>query len=246
MELQVEGRNPVLEALRSGRTVNRVMVASRKNSGPIGRILQLAERAQVDVEVVGRSGIQQRAESNTPQGVIAVMDPIPYAELELLVQRAWDLGEDPFLVIAAGIQDPYNLGAVLRTAESAGCHGVVIRKDRAVGLTATVIKASAGAALYVPVAQVTNLVRAANKLKELGLWLTAAAAGGEQQLWQARLEGPVALVVGSEGKGIPRLLREHCDQSVSIPLQGHIGSLNASVAAAVLMFEVVRRRKQQN
>jgi 23S rRNA (guanosine2251-2'-O)-methyltransferase len=182
--------------------------------------------------------------SENPQGVLAVVDPIAYVEVDDLLQRAWDRGEDPFIVAAAGFQDPHNLGALLRTAEAAGCHGVIIPKDRAVGMTEAVIRTSAGAGFYIPVAQVTNLVRAAEQLKTRGVWIFGATAKGEYSLWEAPLTGPVGLVIGGEAAGIPRLLLETCDFTVAIPMIGKIESLNASAAAAVCIFEVVRRRNK--
>jgi len=244
MSLQIEGRNPVLEALRSGRVVREIIVARRESGGPIGEILRQAESRQISVREVGAEQVRHRAHSANAQGVIAYLDPIPFIDVDDIVERAWAQGEDPFVVVAAGLQDPHNLGALLRTADAAGCHGVVIPRDRAVGLTATVVKASAGAALYVPIARVTNLVRAVGQLKTAGLWVFGAVVEAETSIWEAPVEGPVAVVVGAEGTGIPRLLREKCDFTVSIPMRGKLQSLNASVAAALLLFEVVRRRRE--
>lgn len=241
-EEQIEGRNPVLEALRSGRRLHRILVARGKRQGTVAEILRLAGQRGVPVEEVDRRELERRSRSRAHQGVMALAAPRAYATLGDLLRRARDRGEAPLLVVAAGLEDPRNLGSLLRSAEAAGVHGVLLPERRSAGLTPAAVKASAGASEHLPVARVGNLARALEELKEHGLWVYGADAEGERAYFEADLRGPVALVVGSEGKGMPRLVRERCDVLLRIPMRGRVGSLNAAVAAAVILFEASRQR----
>ena len=239
---QIEGRNPVLEALRAGRPLNKLMVARGAVEGSIRAILALAREQGVLVQEVDRVRLDAMAQSHAHQGVIALAAPRHYAEPEELLERARQQGEDPLLLVLDGIEDPHNLGSLLRTAECAGAHGAILPERRAVGLTPAALKASAGAAEHLPVARVTNLVQTLEWLKEQGLWIAGADAAGPDLYTEANLKGPLALVIGSEGKGLARLVREHCDYLVRLPLHGRVSSLNASVAGGILLYEVVRQR----
>lgn len=239
--LVIEGRNPVLEALAAGRTVKEVLIAAGARGRALLEIEEAAARRGVPVRRLPRRELERITRTAAPQGVAAFASPIAYTPLEEVL-AATD-GEPGLLLVCDGIVDPHNLGALIRTADAAGAHGVVIPKRRAVGLTATVIKASAGAAAYVPVAQVVNLTRTLLELKERGFWVAGAAMEGSTPLWEADFRSPTALVVGSEGKGLSRLVAEACDFLVSIPMYGSISSLNASVAGALLLYEAVRQRR---
>lgn len=245
MSDQIIGRNPVLEALRSGRPIHRLLVAQGATKGSVLEIIGVAKDKRVEVREVPRQYLDTLTGSANHQGVVAVASATEYVEVDDILQIARQRGEDPFILILDEIEDPHNLGAILRTADAAGVHGVIIPKRRAVGLTPAVAKASAGAVEYVPVARVTNLVQTVDKLKEAGCWITGTDAGAEQLIWEADLKGAVGIIIGSEGKGIGRLLREKCDYLAKIPMQGRIGSLNASVASALICYEVVRQRVQR-
>ncbi|MBR6329057.1 MAG: 23S rRNA (guanosine(2251)-2'-O)-methyltransferase RlmB [Lachnospiraceae bacterium] len=241
-EFTVEGRNPVTEAFRSGREIDRLFILDGCQDGPIQTIKREAKKRSLTIEYVKKERLDQISKTGAHQGVIAYIAAYEYAELEDILEAARKKGEDPFIFLLDGIEDPHNLGAIIRTANLAGAHGVVIPKNRAVGLTATVAKASAGALNYTPVAKVTNMGRTIEELKEKGLWFVCAAMDG-QVMYDLNLTGPIGVVIGSEGDGVSRLVREKCDMTASIPMRGDIDSLNASVAAGVLAYEVVRQRR---
>jgi 23S rRNA (guanosine2251-2'-O)-methyltransferase len=240
-EFTIEGRNAVLEAFRSGKTIDKLYVQKAVQDGPIQSIIREAKKKDTIINFVERERLDQMSEEGHHQGVIAHAAAYEYAQIEDLFQIAKEKGEPPFFFLLDGIEDPHNLGAIIRTANLAGAHGVIIPKRRAVGLTATVAKTSAGALNYTPVAKVTNLSAAIEELKEKGLWFVCADMDGEQ-MYKLDLKGPIGLVIGSEGKGVGRLIREKCDMVASIPMKGDIDSLNASVAAGILAYEIVRQR----
>ncbi len=231
------GRNPVREALRAGRPINKILLAGG-DSPPLRELGRLAREAGIPVQQVDRAKLDKMAGGLPHQGVIAFASVRDYVEVDEILARA---GEKPFLVILDEINDPHNLGAILRSADAAGVHGVVIPRRRSASLTPAVARASAGAVEYVPVARVTNIVRTVESLKEKGIWIVGAHMEG-QLYWEASLDGPLALVIGGEEKGLGRLVREKCDQLVSLPMLGRVSSLNASVAAALLSYEVLRQR----
>jgi len=240
-EFWLEGRNAVLEALRSGRPIQRLYVQEGCQDGPVMTIRREAKKRDVMIQYVSGQRLGQLSVTGRHQGVIAQAAAYPYASVEEMLEKARERGEPPFLVLLDAIEDPHNLGAIIRTANLAGAHGVIIPKNRAVGLTATVAKTSAGALNYTPVARVTNLARTIDELKERGLWFVCGDMGGTL-LYELDLRGPIGLVIGGEGAGVGRLIREKCDFRAAIPMRGEIGSLNASVAAAVLAYEIVRQR----
>ncbi|MCR5281992.1 MAG: 23S rRNA (guanosine(2251)-2'-O)-methyltransferase RlmB [Lachnospiraceae bacterium] len=240
-ESVIEGRNAVLEALKSGRAIDRIFVLDGCQDGPVNTIKREAKKRDIMLRYVQKERLDQLSGSGKHQGVIAYVAAYEYAEVEDLLKAARDAGEDPFLVLLDGIEDPHNLGAIIRSANQAGAHGVIIPKNRAVGLTATVAKTSAGALNYTPVARVTNLVRCMEELKKEGLWFVCADMDGEV-MYRQNLTGPIGLVIGSEGGGVSRLVKETCDLTASIPMKGQIDSLNASVAAGILCYEIVRQR----
>ncbi len=242
MSGQIEGRNPVLEALRSGREINKLLVARGAREGSIREVLRLARRAGVIVQEVDRSRLDAMAPGRNHQGVIALVAAHRYAEVEEILDRAAQAGEDPLILVLDGIEDPQNLGSLLRTADAAGVHGVIIPERRAAGLTETVAKVSAGAIEYVPVARVTNIARTLDELKEQGIWVVGTHQEGRELYHEAALTGPLAVVIGSEGKGIGRLVASKCDFMVRLPMLGHVTSLNAAVAGAILVYEVRRQR----
>jgi rRNA methylase, putative, group 3 len=236
------GRNAVLEAFRSGKTIDRLFVLTGCEDGPVKSILREAKKTDAVVSFVNGQKLDQLANSTKHQGVVAYAAAYEYAQMEDIFARAAEKGEDPFIILLDGIEDPHNLGAIIRTANLSGAHGVIIPKRRAAGLTATVAKASAGALNYTPVVKVTNMTAAIKELKDRGLWFVCADMDGTV-LYDLDLKGPIGLVIGNEGEGVSRLVREACDFVVSIPMKGDIDSLNASVAAGVLAFEVVRQRR---
>lgn len=242
MSGQIEGRNPVMEALRSGREINKLLVAKGNREGSIRELLHLARTSGVIVQEVDRSRLDTLAEGRNHQGVIALVAAHQYAEIDDLFARATESGLDPFFLVLDGIEDPQNLGSLIRTADAAGVHGVIIPERRAAGLTETVAKVSAGAIEYVPVARVTNITRTLEELKARGIWVVGALQEGQELYHQARLTGPLAVVVGSEGKGISRLVAEKCDFTVNLPMVGRVTSLNAAVAGAILIYEVRKQR----
>lgn len=239
-EMTIEGRNAVMEAFRSGKTIDRVYVLKGCQDGPINSILREARKHDTLVNFVAKERLDQMSETGKHQGVIASAAAYAYAEVEDMLKLAEEKGEPPFLFLLDDIEDPHNLGAIIRTANLAGAHGVIIPKRRAVGLTATVARTSAGALNYTPVAKVTNLSATIEELKEKGLWFVCADMGGTT-MYDLNLTGPIGLVIGNEGDGVSRLVKEKCDFVASIPMKGEINSLNASVAAGVLAYEIVRQ-----
>lgn len=238
----IAGRNPVREALKAGRPINKIVMAKGPLTGPLGQIHRLARESNIPVQMVERAHIDKLNPGVPHQGVVAYAAAKEYLEVEDLLEIAQQKGEDPFIVLLDEITDPHNLGAIIRTVDAAGAHGVIIPQRRSVPLTSTVAKASAGALEYVPVARVNNLDQTIRQLKEAGLWVVGADMEGPEVYWEAKLEGPLLLVIGGEGKGIGRLIKERCDMLVRLPMAGRVGSLNASVAAALLVYEVVRQR----
>lgn len=241
MSEQVEGRNAVLEAFRSGRCVDKLFILDGCQDGPVRTIAREARKKDTIINYVSKERLDQLSETMAHQGVIAQVAAYEYATVEEILAKAEEKGEPPFLVLLDNVEDPHNLGAIIRTANLAGAHGVIIPKRRSVGLTSTVAKTSAGAINYTPVAKVTNLVRTIEELKEKGIWFVCADMGGES-MYQLNLTGPIGMIVGNEGEGVSRLVREACDFTASIPMKGDIDSLNASVAAGVLAYEIVRQR----
>ena len=240
-ELSIEGRNAVLEAFRAGKTIDKLYVLKGCQDGPVNSILREARKQDTVVSFVTKERLDQMSETGKHQGVIASAAAYEYADVEDILRLAEERGEAPFLILLDNIEDPHNLGAIIRTANLAGAHGVIIPKRRAAGLTATVAKASAGALNYTPVAKVTNLGKTMEELKERGIWFVCADMRGTV-MYDVDLKGPIGLVIGSEGEGVGRLIREKCDLTASIPMKGDIASLNASVAAGVLAYEIVRQR----
>ena len=240
-EFTIEGRNAVLEAYRAGKTIDKLYVQDGVKDGPIQSIIREAKKQDTIVNFVSRERLNQMSEEGHHQGVIAHAAAYEYAEVEDILKAAEEKGEPPFIFLLDGIEDPHNLGAIIRTANLAGAHGVIIPKRRASGLTAVVAKTSAGALNYTPVAKVTNLAATIEELKEKGLWFVCADMNGEL-MYRLNLKGPVGLVIGGGGDGVGRLVREKCDMVASIPMKGNIDSLNASVAAGVLAYEIVRQR----
>lgn len=231
----------MLEALRSKKPIDKLYILDGCQDGPVMTIRREAKRQDCFVKYVAKDRLDQLSETGHHQGVIAMAAAYEYAELEELFQAAREKGEDPFFLLLDNIEDPHNLGAIIRTANLAGAHGVIIPKRRAAGLTATVAKASAGAINYTPVAKVTNLTKTMEELKKKGMWFVCADMDGEQ-MYRLNLTGPMGLVIGSEGEGVSRLVKENCDFIAGIPMRGDIDSLNASVAAGVLAYEIVRQR----
>lgn len=242
--LQLEGRNPVLEALNHGKTIDKIIVKKGEIEGTLKVIVAKAVEKGIVVQEVDKHKMELISKSHNNQGIIALCPAKEYVEVDDILNIAKEKNEDPFIIILDEITDPHNLGAVLRTADACGAHGVIIPKRRAVGLTAVVSKTSAGAVEHVAVARVTNIARTIDDLKKAGVWVTCADMKGTVY-YDAELKGPIALVIGSEGEGVGRLIKEKCDFSVKIPMYGKISSLNASVAASLVMYEVVRQRRMQ-
>lgn len=240
-EFTIEGRNAVLEAYRSGRTIDKLFLLDGCQDGPVKSILREAKKQDTIINFVKKERLDQLSETGSHQGVIAFAAAYEYAELDDVLKSASDKGESPFIFILDGIEDPHNLGAIIRTANLSGAHGVIIPKRRAVGLTAAVAKASAGAINYTPVVKVNNISNTIEALKEKGMWFVCADMGGEL-MYNLNLTGPIGLVIGNEGSGVSRLVKENCDMIASIPMKGDIDSLNASVACGVLAYEIVRQR----
>ena len=244
MSEQIEGRYAVLEAFRSGKCVDKLFILDGCQDGPVRTIAREARKKDTIINYVAKERLDQLSETGAHQGVIAQVAAYEYASVEDILAKAREKGEDPFIFILDNIEDPHNLGAIIRTANLAGAHGVIIPKRRAVGLTSTVAKTSAGALNYTPVAKVTNLGHTIDELKEQGMWFVCADMGGET-MYNLNLTGPIGVVIGNEGEGVSRLIREKCDFVASIPMKGDIDSLNASVAAGVLGYEIVRQRLQK-
>ena len=238
----IEGRNAVNEAMRAGRAIDKLFVSRGSNDPALGRIISRAKEQGIAVVTVDRRKLDEMSCTGSHQGVIAVAAARQYASVDDIFALAAQRGEDPFFIVCDEISDVHNLGAIIRSAECAGAHGVIIPKRRSAGLTAVVDKTSAGAAEHLPVAKVANLPAALEELKSRGLWIYGAAAEGSSPMWDTDLRGPICLVIGSEGEGLGRLVREKCDVLVSIPMRGQVSSLNASAAAAVLIYEVLRQR----
>ena len=242
-EFIIEGRNAVLEAFRAGKTIDKLFVLDGCQDGPVKSILREAKKTDTIINFVDKERLDRLANSGHHQGVVAQAAAYEYAEVEDILNAAKEKGEAPFVFILDEIEDPHNLGAIIRTANLCGAHGVIIPKRRAVGLTATVAKTSAGAVNYTPVAKVTNIVKTIEELKKEGMWFVCADMDG-QTMYDLNLTGPIGLVIGNEGAGVSRLVKEKCDFTASIPMKGDIDSLNASVAAGVLAYEIVRQRMQ--
>lgn len=243
-EFTIEGRNAVIEAFRSGKTIDKLFVQDGCQDGPVMTIKREAKKQGCLIKYVEKERLDQLSKTGKHQGVIAFAAAYEYAEVEDMLQAAKQKGEPPFLFVLDNIEDPHNLGAIIRTANLAGAHGVIIPKNRAAGLTATVARTSAGALNYTPVAKVTNLAKTIEELKKEGLWFVCADMGGTS-MYQLDLKGPIGLVIGNEGEGVGRLVKEKCDMVASIPMKGDIDSLNASVAAGVLAYEILRQRLLQ-
>ena len=241
MSEQIEGRNAVLEAFRSGKCVDKLFILDGCQDGPVRTIAREARKTDTIINYVSKERLDQLSETRAHQGVIAQAAAYEYSTVDEILARAEEKGEPPFLILLDNVEDPHNLGAIIRTANLAGAHGVIIPKRRAVGLTSTVAKTSAGAINYTSVAKVTNIVRTIEELKEKGIWFVCADMGGET-MYDLDLTGPMGLVIGNEGEGVSRLVRKACDFTASIPMKGDIDSLNASVAAGVLAYEIVRQR----
>lgn len=241
---QIEGRHAVAEALRAGHPVDKLYILDGCKDGPVMSIVRSAKKGDAVIQFVSRERLDQISETGKHQGVIARMAAYEYATVEDILEKAKRQGEPPFLFLLDGIEDPYNLGAIVRTANQAGAHGVIIPKNRAVGLTAGAARASAGALNYTPVARVTNLARTIGRLQKDGIWFVCADMDGPV-MYQVDLKGPLGLVIGGEGGGVSRLVREKCDNTASIPMRGDVDSLNASVAAGVLAYEALRQRMEK-
>ena len=241
-EDMIEGRNAVTEAIRSGRTINKVFLADGDTDRALGRLAAMAKEAGAVVVRIDRRKLNEMSQTGAHQGIMASVAVHDYATIDDILAAAEAKGEAPLIVLCDELSDPHNLGAILRTAECAGAHGVIIPKRRSVGLTAVVGKASAGAVEYMPVARVANLTAAIRELKQRGVWIFGTAADGAVPLYSADLKGPAAIVIGNEGIGMSRIVADSCDFKVSIPMKGRISSLNASAAAAILLYEAVRQR----
>ena len=244
-EDKIEGRNSVLEALKSDRTINKILVAKGDKEGSIKKIVALAKEKKVVLQEVLKQKLDEISDTKAHQGVVAFVSPIRYVEVCDILDEAKRKGEEPFIIILDEIEDPHNFGAILRTANAVGAHGVIIPKRRAVAVSAIVSKASAGAVEYVKVARVSNIVNAIEYLKKNGVWVYGIEASGDSRFYETDLKGAVALVIGSEGKGIGKLVTSKCDFLLSIPMKGEITSLNASVAGSVVMYEVLKQREQK-
>ena len=237
----IEGRNPIIEALKNNRPIEKIMVNKASKEGSIKKILAMAKENKVIIQEVDRHKLDEMSESHAHQGVIAITSDYRYYDLDEILEIPRQNGEDPFFIILDGITDPHNLGSIIRTADAVGAHAVIIPKRRSVQITPIVAKASAGAVEYLPVCKVTNIVNTIKTLKENGIWIAAVDMDG-QTFYQQNLGGPLGLVVGSEGEGISRLVKQNCDFTVSMPMSGNVTSLNASVAGGILLYEVYRQR----
>lgn len=240
-EFTIEGRNAVIEAFRAGKTIDKLYVLDGCQDGPVMTIKREAKKHDTMIKYVTRERLDQMSETGKHQGVIAISAAYEYAEVEDILRVAQEKGEPPFLFLLDNIEDPHNLGAIIRTANLAGAHGVIIPKNRAAGLTATVARTSAGALNYTPVAKVTNLAKTIEELKKSGIWFVCGDMAGTP-MYDLDLKGPIGLVIGNEGEGVGRLVKEKCDMTAAIPMKGDIDSLNVSVAAGVLAYEIVRQR----
>lgn len=240
-EFTLEGRNAVMEAMKSGKTIDKIFILDGCHDGPINSIVREAKKGDTIISYVPKERLDGMSKTGHHQGVIAYSAAYEYAEIDEIFENAKEKNEDPFIFILDNIEDPHNLGAIIRTANLAGAHGVIIPKRRAAGLTATVARTSAGALNYTPVCKVTNIATTIEELKKRGMWFVCADMGGET-MYKLNLKGPIGLVIGNEGEGVGRLVKEKCDFVASIPMKGNIDSLNASVACGVLAYEIVRQR----
>jgi 23S rRNA (guanosine2251-2'-O)-methyltransferase len=240
---KIFGRNPVLEALKGDRSINKLIIAKGTTGGSLSEIRAKALAKKIPIQEVERTNLDSLAEGANHQGVMALVAARDYVEVEDILAIAKQKGEDPLILLLDEIEDPHNLGAILRSADGAGAHGVIIPKRRSASLTETVAKASAGAVEYVPVARVSNIAQTIEALKQQGIWIVGADALGDKVYWEQDMTGPLGIVVGSEGKGIGRLIKEKCDFLVGIPMKGKISSLNASVATSLILFEILRQRR---
>lgn len=241
-ESHIEGRNAVIEAIKSGKTIDKIFILDGCQDGPILTIKREAKKSDALIKYVSKERLDEISPTGRHQGVIAVTAAYEYADVDDILKNAEDKGEKPFIFLLDGIEDPHNLGAIIRTAHQAGAHGVIIPKNRAVGLTSTVARTSAGALNYIPVAKVTNLSQTIEELKKKNIWFVCADMDG-QVMYDIDLKGAIGLVIGNEGEGVSRLVREKCDFRASIPMKGKIDSLNASVAAGILAYEIVRQNR---
>lgn len=241
----IEGRNPVIEALRSDREIDKIMISNSSKEGSIKKIIGMAKEKNIVIQYVDKHKLDEISTSHAHQGVIALVSEYKYYELDELLEIASKKGEDPFFIILDEITDPHNLGTIIRTADAVGAHGVIIPKRRSVHITSVVAKASAGAVEYVPVCKVTNIVNTIKQLKKEGLWIAAADMDGEV-FYEQNLTGPIALVIGSEGFGVSRLVKQNCDFVVKMPMIGNVSSLNASVAGGILLYEIFRQRMKKD
>lgn len=241
MSEQIEGRNAVMEAFRSGQVIDKLFILDGCQDGPVRSIAREARKKDTIINYVPKERLDQLSQTGSHQGVIAQIAAYEYSTVEDILEKAREKGEPPFIFLLDNIEDPHNLGAIIRTANLAGAHGVIIPKRRAVGLTATVAKTSAGALNYTPVAKVTNLGKTIDELKEAGIWFVCADMNGDR-MYDLNLKGPIGMVIGNEGEGVSCLIREKCDFTAAIPMKGDIDSLNASVAAGILAYEIVRQR----
>lgn len=239
---KLEGRNSIMEALKANRTINKLFIAKGEREGSIRQIIATARQKGIIITEVERNVLDGMSTTRSHQGVIAFVSAKEYVEVDDILEAAKEKGQPPFIIILDEISDPHNFGAILRTANAVGAHGVIIPKRRAIGLTSAVSKASAGAVEYVPVSRVTNIVQTIDYLKKNNVWVVGTDSTGDKAFYESDLKGPLALVVGSEGQGMGKLVRENCDFVVNIPMQGEISSLNASVAAAVVMYEILKQR----
>ena len=241
----IEGRNPIIEALRSDRAIDKIMISNSSKEGSIKKIIGMAKEKNIVIQYVDKHKLDEISTSHSHQGVIAVVSDYKYYELSDLLEIAKKKGEDPFFIILDEITDPHNLGTIIRTADAVGAHGVIIPKRRSVHITSVVAKASAGAVEYVPVCKVTNIVNTIKQLKKEGLWIAAADMDGEV-FYEQNLTGPIGLVIGSEGFGVSRLVKQKCDFVVKMPMIGNVSSLNASVAGGILLYEIFRQRMKKD
>jgi 23S rRNA (guanosine2251-2'-O)-methyltransferase len=240
---QIEGKNPILEALKSGVTIEKIMVAKGRRETGNTEVFDLAKEQKIKIQFVDRKKLDYSTKTGNHQGIIAIATNFSYYEPEEIIQKAKSKGEDPLIVVLDQLTDPHNFGAIIRTADACGAHGIIISKNRSVDLSPIAVKSSAGAAEHMMVSKVTNLTQTLKDLKKQGVWIAGAEPSGDIY-YKSNLKGPLALVIGSEGKGISRLVQEECDFSVSIPMYGEIGSLNASVAAGILLSESARQRRE--
>jgi 23S rRNA (guanosine2251-2'-O)-methyltransferase len=246
MAEQIEGKKPVLEALRAGHAIVKIYILKGDWGGPFQEIIGLAHQKKIPVNQVDGKVLEHMAVTRNHQGIIAIAAEWKYAQMAEIMKNASDRNEPALLLLLDGIEDPQNLGSIIRTAEAAGVHGIIIPERRAVGLTAIVSRTSAGAIEHIPVARVTNLTKTIEELKQAGLWFTGADMGGDQVFYESDLSGPIGIVMGGEGKGISRLVKEHCDQMARLPMWGKVDSLNVSVAAGIMLYEVRRQRSVGN